>query len=159
MHDVLILQRNNGRFLVFQINIYTIQIILSTHADEIKKLELLIKNYLARKSGLYVLKVVCRLDWWCFKISQWSRNKSDDDDEWQLLSEVTLYSLPPVIEDTIDKCLRPFIMTFWNIEKKKRFEEKIQMFDWLKMISNLNLNKIFNVTGMLNYRCVGFIYF
>lgn len=59
MHDVLILQRNNGRFLVFQINIYTIQIILSTHADEIKKLELLIKNYLARKSGLYV---VCRLD-------------------------------------------------------------------------------------------------
>lgn len=110
MHDVLILQRNNGRFLVFQINIY--QIILSTHADEIKKLELLIKNYLARKSGLYVLKVVCRLDWWCFKISQWSRNKSDDDDEWQLLSEVTLYSLPPVIEDTIDKCLRPFIMTF-----------------------------------------------
>lgn len=58
MHDVLILQRNNGRFLVFQINIYTIQIILSTHADEIKKLELLIKNYLARKSGLYVLKVV-----------------------------------------------------------------------------------------------------
>lgn len=112
MHDVLILQSNNGRFLVFQINIYTIQIILSTHADEIKKLELLIKNYLARKSGLYVLKVVCRLDWWCFKISQWSRNKSDDDDEWQLLSEVTLYSLPPVIEDTIDKCLRPFIMTF-----------------------------------------------
>lgn len=112
MHDVLILQRNNGRFLVFQINIYTIQIILSTHADEIKKLELLIKNYLARKPGLYVLKVVCRLDWWCFKISQWSRNKSDDDDEWQLLSEVTLYSLPPVIEDTIDKCLRPFIMTF-----------------------------------------------
>lgn len=62
MHDVLILQRNNGRFLVFQINMYTIQIILSTHADEIKKLELLIKNYLARKSGLYVLKVVCRLD-------------------------------------------------------------------------------------------------
>lgn len=113
MHDVLILQRNNGRYLVFQINIYTIQIILSTHADEIKKLELLIKNYLARKSGLYVLKVVCRLDWWCFKISQWSRNKSDDDDEWQLLSEVTLYSLPPVIEDTIDKCFRPFIMTFW----------------------------------------------
>lgn len=112
MHDVLILQSNNGRFLVFQINIYTIQIILSTHADEIKKLELLIKNYLARKSGLYVLKVVWRLDWWCFKISQWSRNKSDDDDEWQLLSEVTLYSLPPVIEDTIDKCLRPFIMTF-----------------------------------------------
>lgn len=112
MHDVLNLQRNNGRFLVFQINIYTIQIILSTHADEIKKLELLIKNYLARKSGLYVLKVVCRLDWWCFKISQWSRNKSDDDDEWQLLSEVTLYSLPPVIEDTIDKYLRPFIMTF-----------------------------------------------
>lgn len=112
MHDVLILQRNNGRFLVFQINIYTIQIILSTHADEIKKLELLIKNYLARKSGLYVLKVVCRLDWWCFKISQWSRNKWDDDDEWQLLSEVTLYSLPPVIEDTIDKCLRPFITTF-----------------------------------------------
>lgn len=112
MHDVLILQRNNGRFLVFQINIYTIQIILSTHADEIKKLELLIKNYLARKSSLIVLKVVCRLDWWCFKISQWSRNKSDDDDEWQLLSEVTLYSLPPVIEDTIDKCLRPFIMTF-----------------------------------------------
>lgn len=62
MHDVLILQRSNGRFLVFQINIYTIQIILSTHADEIKKLELLIKNYLARKPGLYVLKVVCRLD-------------------------------------------------------------------------------------------------
>lgn len=62
MHDVLILQSNNGRFLVFQINIYTIQIIFSTHADEIKKLELLIKNYLARKSGLYVLKVVCRLD-------------------------------------------------------------------------------------------------
>lgn len=62
MHDVLILQRNNGRFLVFQINIYTIQIILSTHADEIKKLELLIKNYLARKSSLIVLKVVCRLD-------------------------------------------------------------------------------------------------
>lgn len=128
MHDVLILQRNNGRFLVFLINIYTIQIILSTHADEIKKLELLIKNYLARKSGLYVLKVVCRLDWWCFKISQWSRNKSDDDDEWQLLSEVTLYSLPPVIEDTIDKCLRPFIMTFClsyiYFEKKKKIWRK-----------------------------------
>lgn len=128
MHDVLILQRNNGRFLVFQINIYTIQIILSTHADEIKKLELLIKNYLARKSGLYVLKVVCRLDWWCFKISQWSRNKSDDDDEWQLLSEVTLSSLPPVIEDTIDKYLRPFIITFClsyiYFEKKKKIWRK-----------------------------------
>lgn len=101
---------------------------MSTHADEIKKLELLIKNYLARKSGLYVLKVVCRLDWWCFKISQWSRNKSDDDDEWQLLSEVTLYSLPPVIEDTIDKCLRPFIMTFClsyiYFEKKKKIWRK-----------------------------------
>lgn len=125
MHDVLILQRNNGRFLVFQINIYTIQIILSTHADEIKKLELLIKNYLARKSGLYVLKVVCRLDWWCFKISQWSRNKSDDDDEWQLLSEVTLYSLPPVIEDTID-IYHDFLFIlniFWKEQKdlKKKF--------------------------------------
>lgn len=138
-HAVLTLQNNNGKFLVFQINMYNIQIILSTHANKKKTSTNYSYHYLARKPGLCVLKIVWRLDWWCLKISHCSSKKSDDDDEWHLLSGVTLYSLSPVIEETTDKCLRTIshdsqnFKSFIYFEKKKDLKKKNQMFDWLKM--------------------------